>query len=368
MTEHIGRPQRGERIVTALSGGVDSSVAALLLVQAGFDVVGVTLQLQPCDEAQIAEACCGTEAIAAAQAAAAKLGIPHQILDGRRDFEDLVLRPAWDEYARGRTPNPCLVCNERIKFGVLLDRARELGARRIATGHYARIEFDTAGAPILLRGVDPSKDQAYFLAGLSHQQLLHSIFPLGQLRKSEVRALAEQHELPNARRTESQDACLITPGDNFAEVLRLRFGGQAVSGNIVDVEGNVLSDHHGLHQFTIGQRKGLGGGFARRTWVKAIDRNTGNVIITDQAQNLNSRSLLASGMNWIAPPVAGAPTECQVQTRYRQAAVDARFECDPSGAVRVTFHQPLRAVAPGQAAVLFRGDLVLGRGWIDAAE
>jgi tRNA-specific 2-thiouridylase len=234
-----------ERVVVAMSGGVDSTVAAALLVERGCEVIGVTLRLLQGEET-------AGDAVHEARAAADRLGIAHHVLDGRREFEELVLRRSWDEYARGRTPNPCVVCNARIKFGLLLDHARSLGATKIATGHYARLD----ATPTIRRGVDRRKDQSYFLWALDARQLAAVLFPLGELTKQQVRDRARSLGLPNAERAESQDACFVRDDQQFAEELRRHFGEPARSGVIVDEAGKVLGAHQGIHHFTIGQRRG----------------------------------------------------------------------------------------------------------------
>ncbi len=355
-----------ERVVVAMSGGVDSSVAAALLAQDGFEVIGVTLQLHECDW-NIGQACCGLEGVAQAREVAATLGIPHYVLSWQKEFEDLVLRPVWDEFSRGRTPNPCLLCNERIKFGMLLDRARELGAKWVATGHYARIETSCANGPVLSRAKDKNKDQSYFLARLNNTLLWQIMFPIGHLEKNEVRELARRFDLPNADAPESQDACLVAPNESFSEMLRRRFRERAIEGPILDSEGRTLKFHTGIHQFTVGQRRGLGIAAKSRIWVRAIDGANASVSVTSNADELLSGGLVASGVQWLGEPPAKWPLACDIQVRYRQKAVKASLEPCESGSVRAVFGRAIRAVTPGQAAVFFDHDRVLGSGWIDAA-
>jgi tRNA-uridine 2-sulfurtransferase len=278
-----------------------------------------------------------------------------------------VLRPVWQEYARGRTPNPCVLCNHRVKFGLLMRKAQELGAEKIATGHYARLEFSKNGHPVLQRGADRNKDQSYFLARLDSTQLRHTIFPLGQLEKPKVRELARQFGLVTADQPDSQDACLATPGECFAEMLRKRFEAQVPAGIIVDTSGQEFQKHTGIHQFTIGQRKGLKLPTPNRAWVKAIDPKTSTVTVTQQEIELFSKGMMVSNMRWFETPDSGKPQDCQVQVRYRQEPMPSRIESIESDTVRVTFQKAIRAVTPGQAAVFYDGDRVLGSGWIDAA-
>jgi tRNA-specific 2-thiouridylase len=353
-----------ERIVVAMSGGVDSSVAAALLQQAGHSLVGVTLKLQECHDAHGSKSCCGVDGVTRARDVAGSLGIPHYVLDCVKDFEQLVLLPAWQEYAGGRTPSPCLLCNEHVKFGLLLDWAERLGIPRVATGHYARLEKDEAGQPMLLRGCDTGKDQSYFLAGLSRSQLDRAVFPVGHLRKPEVRALAKSHDLPTAETPESQDACLVEPGQSFSEMLRKRFDAPAKTGEIVDEAGQVVGQHAGIHVFTIGQRKGLPAGAASRRWVKSISPETGQVTVTGNVAELVGTEFVAKRVNWLAGSLPAAALPCSVQVRYRHASEPATVEALADGNLRVTLAKPVKAITPGQAAVFYDGDRTLGRGWI----
>ncbi|HEY3347041.1 MAG TPA: tRNA 2-thiouridine(34) synthase MnmA, partial [Nitrospirota bacterium] len=271
------------RAVVAMSGGVDSSVVAALLKQRGYEVIGVTLNFRPCGfdtDSSGAKWCCGGDGNHRAKNAALHLGIRHYVLDCHKEFERAVLRHAWDEYSGGRTPSPCLSCNKDIKFGYLMDIARKQGAEILATGHYARITLEPSGAPVLLRGVDPAKDQSYFLFTLTNQQLAVASFPLGGMEKGEVRLLAREFGLPNADQPDSQDACFMSEEANFAESLRKRFGGEARPGEIVDISGRVLGKHSGIHNFTIGQRKGIGVFGGRKLYVSGIEHETARVVVS----------------------------------------------------------------------------------------
>jgi tRNA-specific 2-thiouridylase len=353
-----------ERIAIAMSGGVDSSVAAAMLKQAGHTLIGVTLKLQECHDAHGGKSCCGVDGITRAREVAGSLGFPHYVLDCVKDFEQLVLLPAWQEYASGRTPSPCLHCNERVKFGLLLDWAARLGIPRVATGHYARLEKDDAGKPMLLRGCDTGKDQSYFLAGLSLDQLGRAVFPVGHLRKPEVRALAKAHGLPTAETPESQDACLVAPGESYPEMLRKHFDAPARAGEIVDEAGQVVGQHDGFHLFTIGQRKGLPAGAAARRWVKAISPEIGQVTVTSSAGELVDTEFVAKQVNWLAGELPAQPLACSVQVRYRHASEPATIVVRPDGSLHVTLKTPVKAITPGQAAVFYDGERTLGRGWI----
>ena len=354
------------RIVVAMSGGVDSSVASALLRNEGHEVIGVTLKLQECHEARGSQSCCGVDGIARARAVAGQLGIPHYVVDCVREFDQQVLRPAWDEYAKGRTPSPCLLCNERIKFGMLLAWSRQLGASLLATGHYARVATSPQGELVLLRGVDPAKDQSYFLAGLCKAQLSSVVFPVGDLDKQTVRELARSMGLSTAETHDSQNACLVGPDQSFAEMLRERFAGVGRSGAVVDEKGNVLGRHAGIHHFTIGQRKGIQVPSTSRRWVKALRAEDSAVVVTDNENSLLSSHFVATGLNWLTEDPPGRDMKCRVQVRYRHAADAARIQARTADAISAAFDHPVRAITPGQAAVFYDGARVLGRGWIES--
>lgn len=353
-------------VVAALSGGVDSAVAAALVQETGALVVGVTLQLYGCEEdaTQGVRACCGFEAVARARAVADALGIPHYVLDQRQVFEHRVLRPAWDDYAAGRTPNPCVGCNEHVKLGSLVAFARSLGAGGVATGHYTRLAPDPYGRPALLRGVDRGKDQSYFLFSLSDEALAVARFPLGALTKPQVRDLARARGLPVAEAPESQDACLLAAGEGFAETLRRRFGASARPGAVVDPQGRSLGTHAGIHRFTLGQRRGTGVAAGRRAWVSAIRAASGEVVVTADPADLEARSVLVTRVTLLPRFREAPPERVEVQVRYRGAAVPARVEVLGAATLRLHLDAPVRAATPGQAAVLYQGDEVVGGGWI----
>jgi tRNA-uridine 2-sulfurtransferase len=353
------------RVVVAMSGGVDSSVAAALLIEGGCDVIGVTLRLHSCDDETDARLSCGSAAQTRAGAVAGVLGIPHYVVDGRQRFLDIVLRYGWREYSRGRTPNPCVICNEHIKFGFLLEVARSMGATQIATGHYVRKEADPDGHLFLRRGLDQGKDQSYFLFSLTDRQLEAALFPLGAFTKNRVREKARSLGLQNADVEESQDACFTGDGASFAESLRQRFQGLAQAGEVVDGEGKVLGRHEGFHRFTVGQRRGLGIALGRKAWVKAIDPESAGVILTLHESDLFAEGLIASRVRWHHPIADLSPIYCSVQVRYRHEAAPAKVEHLGAASVRVTFNHPVRAVTPGQAAVFYDGDRLLGGGWIE---
>lgn len=356
-------PTPRPRVLVAMSGGVDSSVAAALLVRQGFDVVGVTLRLRPCGEGVDPGSCCGVDGVETARKVADHLGFPHEVFAVGTEFQERVLRPAWADYAAGRTPNPCIRCNREIKFDLLAQYGLLLGADRVATGHYARREEAADGRPVLRRGLDAGKDQSYFLFDLGAEGLRRAMFPLGGLHKHQVRALAAELGLASADRPDSQDACLVAEG-GFAEALRRAVGGDAHPGRIVDREGRVLGAHEGIHRFTVGQRQGTGIALGRRAWVRSIDPADGTVVLTTDPADLQASVLEASGVSWLGDPPAG-PVRCGVQVRYRSPAVAAVAMPLPGDRLRVDFDRPVRALSPGQAAVLYDGDRVLGGGFID---
>lgn len=350
-----------------MSGGVDSSVAAGLLKRAGHDVIGATLRLKPCgdDDGEV-RWCCSRGAEELSRAVCGVLGVPHYVVDAADEFAEAVLRPAWDEYDRGRTPSPCVVCNEKIKMQLLLDLAHKLGADKVATGHYARVERDEdTGVPVLRRGVDRQKDQSYFLFSLPRKQLAAAVFPLGGYTKPEIRRIAKEMGFANAERQESQDACFVMAEASFAEALRQRFEGDPKPGRIVDPAGKVLGEHHGIHRYTVGQRKGLGIALGRPAYVSRIDGETREVTLTDDPDALESSTLTAAPLIWTGGVRTELPLRCVAQIRYRHKPRPALAEETPDGGLKLTFDTPERAIAPGQAVVLYDGDRVLGGGWID---
>lgn len=349
-----------ERVVVAMSGGVDSSLAAALLVEAGYDVVGVSMRLWagPSDSG-----CCSLDDFLDARLVAERLGIPFYVMDFSAAFGRAVVDDFVAEYRRGRTPNPCARCNQYVKFAGFWDRARELGASRIATGHYARVaEVDGGGA--LLAGLDPDKDQSYFLFGVERTVLARTLFPVGGLHKAEVRAEAGRRGLAVAGKPDSQEVCFVPRGGYAAFVERQASEVPLRDGAVVDADGTVLAAHDGVHRFTIGQRRGLGvtGGAPR--YVTAIDGD-GTVRLGDAAAVV-APGLMADAPNWLAPPPAPG-TRVAVKIRSRFAAQPARVVRADANGFTVVADDGLRAVTPGQAAVLYDGARVLGGGWIRTA-
>jgi tRNA-specific 2-thiouridylase len=343
------------RVVAAMSGGVDSSVTAALLREQGHEVVGVTLQLWP---KQTGGGCCGLDAIEDARRVAYRLGILHYVMDVRRAFEDAVVEDFCAEYARGRTPNPCVVCNNAIKWGALLDRARELDAEVVATGHYARLEHDENSALMMKKGRDAAKDQSYFLCRLTREQLEHALFPVGGLTKRQVREKAVALGLPVADRPESQEICFV-PEDDYTGFLTERTGNSGVPGPIVDLNGRVLGEHKGIASYTVGQRHGLGLAAGKPLYVISIDAAS-NTVTVGGREDTFSPGLTAGHFNWLLPEAPIFPLEAEVKVRSRAAAVRGKIESASGGTVRVTFAEPQMAVTPGQTVAFYRGETVIG--------
>jgi tRNA-uridine 2-sulfurtransferase len=358
------------RVAVAMSGGVDSSLAAALLKDQGFDVIGLTMRLwDPTEDGREKFGrCCSPDDTRDARRVAEQLGIPHYVVNFRQAFETEVVEYFIREYLRGRTPNPCIKCNEQMKFRLLLRRAEELECQSLATGHYARIvpRVHDSGRNLLLRGTDRSKDQSYFLFSMTQEQMAKVVFPLGGISKKEVRQEALGRGLRVARKAESQEICFI-PDDNYRNFVAKKSGGEiGVKGRIVNRRGKVLGAHDGIHSFTIGQRRGLGLGGPCPHYVVALDPEK-NEVIAGTAEDLLSRGLVAAGLNWIAFPVLEKEIEAVVRIRYRHPGVKARIAPMPGGEVRVEFQEPIKSVTPGQAAVFYGEEEVIGGGWIERA-
>ena len=344
-----------------MSGGVDSSVAAYLLKQQGWDVVGVTMKVWPQDCISRAEdKCCGPQAIADARGVAHSLGIPHYVVDEADQFEKLVINYFASEYQAGRTPNPCVMCNEKLKFGNLWEKAKSIGADYIATGHYAIIEHHPDRA-VLRKGRDPQKDQSYFLFSLNQQQLQHAVCPLGDMSKAEIREIARSIGLKVADKVDSQEICFV-PGNDYKAFLRSHMGSDEFHpGGIYDKNGKFLAKHDGIELFTIGQRKGLPGGSPTPLYVIDIDPQTSSVIV-GSAEDLLTSDFEVDRLCGLAP--SDPPQELTVKIRYAHPGTPATVIPQADGTAKVHLHQAQKAVTPGQAAVFYDGDTVAGGGWI----
>ena len=351
------------RIVVAMSGGVDSSVAAGLLVEQGHDVIGLSMQLYDQRGEETFGSCCTLDDLYDARRVASAIGIPHYILNFERQFQDTVISNFVHEYAAGRTPLPCAHCNSDLKFSTLLDRARSLGAEQVATGHYARVEQSAAGRWLLRRSADPAKDQSYFLFSLTQPQLARASFPVGELNKTAVRAQARRLGLQVAEKPDSQEICFVPDGD-YASFVARKEPAVARGGTIVDQRGEVLGRHGGVHRFTVGQRKGLGVSGRAPFYVLKIEAESGQVTVGPR-EALEQTSLTASGVNWVASdaPSSWLPVSAQIRHRHRPAA--GRVRAIEHDRAELIFGEPQAAVAPGQAVVFYDDDLVVGGGWID---
>ena len=352
------------RIVAAMSGGVDSSVAAALLHEDGHEVVGLSMQLyDQGDPTTSFGRCCSLDDLQDARRVAAQLGIPHYTVNLERQFDEHVVRPFVREYVTARTPIPCVACNGALKFSTLVDRARGFDARAVATGHYARVRHHPDGRCELWRGRDETKDQSYFLFTLTQDQLAHARFPLGELRKTEVRAYATARALSVADKPDSHEICFVSDGD-YASFVERQAPAAARPGPITDTTGRVLGRHEGVHRFTVGQRKGLGVSAPIPLYVVGLDAASSTVTVGSRT-DLERRSLTASEVNWIRGTPPSASLSAHAQIRHRHPAAPATVTPDGASRVTVDFDTPQAGVAPGQAVVFYDGDTVLGGGWID---
>ncbi len=353
------------RVVVAMSGGVDSSVAAALLAEAGHEVIGLSMQLY--DQSGGGSgygSCCSLDDLHDAGRVARRLNFPHYIVNFEREFQRTVVRNFVDEYVAGRTPIPCAHCNSDLKFATLLDRSMAYGAEVVATGHYARIGIDPeTGRRTLLRGLDTAKDQSYFLFSLTQDQLSHASFPVGHLSKEEVRDVARRLGLPVAEKPDSQEICFVPDGD-YAAFIEKQSGDLEGGGTIVSRSGAVLGRHGGVHRFTVGQRKGLGIAAAEPLYVLEL-RPSDKTVVVGARTDLERTSLTASEVNWIAGAPPEHPLRISAQIRHRHQPAPATVRALAGSRAAVDFTSPVMAITPGQAVVFYDGDVVVGGGWID---
>lgn len=355
------------RVIVAMSGGVDSSVAALLLTKKGYDVIGVSLKLWDYDEDErrlTGKTCCSLDDIADAKEVCDKLKIPFYAFNYKAEFERSVIQNFVSEYKNGRTPNPCILCNQHIKFAVLLKEAQKMGADYLATGHYARLKKDVEGKPHLLKGKDRNKDQSYVLFSLRQEELQHLLFPVGEYTKSEIRTLATQHGLATAQKKESMDICFIPNNDHASFIAKNYPGLKSSQGNFVDLSGHILGKHEGIEKYTIGQRRGLNVSLGNRAYVLEIRKETAEIVLAKEGE-IFFQGLVGKDFRFLYPP--DQKTKLGVKIRYQQDEIPVEIKNydDDNKRIELKFLSKARAVTPGQAAVLYKGQEVIGGGWIE---
>ena len=360
----------GNLAIVAMSGGVDSSIAALLLKEQGYNVVGVTLKLWDYDEVggnhKRESVCCSLEMINDARSVCQQIGAAHYVLDFREEFKRNVIENFVSEYKQGRTPYPCVICNRKVKWQALWEKVSNLGAKYLATGHYARVRFDEAsGRYQILKGLDSSRDQSYALWGLSQEDLSHTLFPLGEITKTETRQMAQRYNLKNAKRPDSQELCFV-PDNDIARFFRewKNGNGSFEPGPVYNMNGEKLGEHKGLPLYTVGQRKGLGLAFGKPMYVGRLDAKR-NAVYLAEDKDLLKTTFTVKNLNWVSIARLDKQIECQVKIRYLHRPGQARLSLTDDDTARVEFVKPERAITPGQSAVFYDNEILLGGGIID---
>jgi len=356
------------KVVVGMSGGVDSSVAAALLQEEGYDVIGITLQVWESAGPEVEGGCCSNSAIDDARRVAFILGIPHYVMNFRTYFEKNVVDYFTQSYLAGETPNPCLACNKHVKFGEMLRKARGLGAEYIATGHYAQVLRDPDSERFLLsKSADTRKDQTYALYMLTQEQLAQTLFPLAEYPKEQIRKMANERGLGVGNKPDSQEICFV-PDDDYASFVRKRSPGLVKPGQFVDLQGNSLGRHQGIIHYTVGQRKGLGVAFGKPMFVVGLNPESNEVVLGENA-DVFTDTLWANDLNWISIPYLKEPLKVKAKIRYNSSGVQATIypgEVEADQEVMVRFDEPQRAVTPGQAVVFYQGNIVIGGGIISS--